>query len=56
MYTYDDILCSIMSLYLGKRKDIIEYGKEAEKQANLLKLDGNEKALYIDDYIRDCLD
>lgn len=56
VYTLDDSICSLLSLYPGMKSEIIEYGRAAENQSNLLKLDGNEKALYIDDYIRDCLD
>lgn len=56
MYTVDDLICSILSLYPGKRKDIIKNARKAEEQAKRLELNDKETLSYIEDYIRDCLD
>ena len=56
MYTLDDLICSIMSLYPGHKKDIVRYAKKAEEQAKKLGMNRQEKLDYIDNYIRDCLE
>lgn len=56
MYTLDDLICSIMSLYPGHKKDIIRYAKKAEEQAKKLGMNDKETVRYVEDYIRDCLD
>lgn len=56
VYTLDDLICSMLSLYPGKRKDIIKNARKAEEQAKRLELNRQEKLDYIEDYIRDCLD
>lgn len=56
MYTVDELICSMLSLHQGKRKDIIKYARKAEEQAKKLELNDKETLSYIEDYIRDCLD
>lgn len=56
MYTLDDMICSMLSLHLGSKKDIAEYARKAEEQAKKLRMNDRETLSYIEDYIRDCLD
>lgn len=56
MYTLDDMICSMLSLHLGHKKEIVKYARKAEEQAKKLELNDRETLSYIEDYIRDCLD
>lgn len=56
MYTLDDLICSMISLYHGRKRDIIKYARKAEEQAKKLRMNDKETIRYVEDYIRDCLD
>ena len=56
MYTLDDMICSMLSLHLGSKKEIVKYARKAEEQAKKLRMNDEETIRYVEDYIRDCLD
>ena len=56
MYTIDDMICSILSLHQGRKKEIVIYAKRAEEQAKKLEMNDEELLNYVEDYIRDCLE